>query len=291
MSSHASISCSEVWGGNRAVEAALVLPGVSGWVCSRPFEGAKEGGDVHYVSSCGTGRITRVMLADVSGHGTAVAETGRGLRRVMQRYLNHERPQALAKRLNRDMKELAGDSGRFATALVITFYSPRGRLSICNAGHPSPLVYRAAKGTWDTIDQPNLEKKVSNLPLGVVEGSGYVGRELTLDLGDMVVGYTDCLTEARSGSGKMLGEEGLLEIMRKMPREVVEGSPSGLAEAVIEAVERRGCVLDDDLTAVVLRCTRRSHGAGVRAFFGGVWRVVKQLRDPGALPWPDGLLR
>ncbi|MEL7087676.1 MAG: hypothetical protein AAGL98_04425, partial [Planctomycetota bacterium] len=59
----------------------------------------------------------------------------------------------------------------------------------------------------------------------------------------------------------------------------------------IEAVEARGCRLDDDLTAVLLRCTQRSHGAGVRAFLGGVWRAVKQLRDPGTLPLPDGMLR
>ena len=273
------------------MEAALVLPGVSGWVVSRPFHGAKEGGDVHYVSSCGTGRITRVMLADVSGHGPAVAETGRGLRRVMQRYLNHERPHALAKRLNRDMKRLAGDSGLFATALVITFFSPKGRLSICNAGHPTPLVYRATRGTWDTIDQPDVEQQVSNLPLGVIEGSGYVGRELTLGLGDLVVGYTDCLTEARADGGQMLGETGLLRVLRGLPQDVVEGSPSGLAEALIEGIEDQGFCLDDDLTAVVLRCTRRSHGAGVRAFFGGVWRVLKGLGSPRTLPWPDGLLR
>lgn len=214
------------------------------------------------------------MLADVPGHGAAVAGIGRGLRRVMQRYLNHERPHALAKRLNRDMKELAGDSGLFATALVITFFAPKGRLSICNAGHPTPLVYRAAKGAWDTIAQPDGQKQFSNLPLGVVESSGYGGRELTLDFGDLAVGYTDCLTEARAADGKMLGEAGLLEVMQSLPKDVVEGSPSGLAEAVIEAVieaiEDRGFAMDDDLTAVVLRCTRRSHGGGRGVFRRGV---------------------
>lgn len=291
MTGPAPISCSEVWGGNRAAEAALVLPGVSGWVVSRPFENAREGGDVHLVSSCGTGRITRVMLADVSGHGAAVADVGRGLRRVMQRYLNHERPQALAKRLNRDMKQLAGDSGLFATALVITFYSPNGRLSVCNAGHPLPLVYRAAHQTWDTIDQPNPTNQIANLPLGVIESSGYVGRELTLQSGDLVLGYTDCLTEARQPGGEMLGERGLIDVLNALPTNVVSGAPGELAEALIREIESRGHRLDDDLTTVVLRCTQRSHGAGVGAFFGGLWRVIKNLRRPSTLPWPDGLLR
>lgn len=268
-----------------------MLPGVSGWVVSRPFHGAQEGGDVHFVSSCGTGRITRLMLADVSGHGDAVAEVGRGLRRVMQRYLNHERPQALAKRLNRDMKELAGESGLFATALVITFFSPKGRLSICNAGHPSPLIYRAAEDEWVFIQQPDLQKQIANLPLGVVEDSGYVGRELSLEPGDLIVGYTDCLTEARDADGRMLGEAGLLEVLRALPDGVATSSPSGLIEAIFEAIDQRGFILDDDLTAVVLQCTGRSHGAGLFAFLGGLWRAVKRLRDPGTLPLPDGLLR
>jgi len=63
MADHADIACSEAWGGNRAAAVALVVPGLEGGVVSRPWHGAEAGGDVHDVSSCGTGRITRLMLA------------------------------------------------------------------------------------------------------------------------------------------------------------------------------------------------------------------------------------
>ena len=61
--------CMEIWGGNPAVESAVSTPGLDVWVYSRPHRGGGHGGDVHYVSLCGGGVITRMIVADVSGHG------------------------------------------------------------------------------------------------------------------------------------------------------------------------------------------------------------------------------
>jgi hypothetical protein len=81
--------CMEVWGGNQAVDCGVVMSGLDAWLYSRPYQGDVEGGDVHYVSSCATGRITRLLIADVSGHGAEVAEAGTKLRHLMRRYVNH----------------------------------------------------------------------------------------------------------------------------------------------------------------------------------------------------------
>ena len=69
-----SMTCMEIWGGNKATFRNVTLPGLGAWVYSRPYQQAESGGDVYYVSNCATGRITRLMLADVSGHGSAVAK-------------------------------------------------------------------------------------------------------------------------------------------------------------------------------------------------------------------------
>ena len=84
-----ALACLEVWGGNEPVDTALRVPGLEVWVYAVPFENALAGGDVHFVSSCGSGRIARLMVADVAGHGSAVAETARTLRRLMRRFMNH----------------------------------------------------------------------------------------------------------------------------------------------------------------------------------------------------------
>jgi hypothetical protein len=73
MAAHA-LQCMEVWGGNTAVESGISIPGIDAWVFSQPFHAQASGGDVHYVSMCGMGRIGRFMMADVSGHGTQVSE-------------------------------------------------------------------------------------------------------------------------------------------------------------------------------------------------------------------------
>src|SRR5215210_7622302 len=83
------MQCMEVWGGNQLADSGVVMAGLDAWVYSKPFGGAIGGGDVYYVSSCATGRITRLLVADVSGHGTAVRATAVHLRELMRRYVNH----------------------------------------------------------------------------------------------------------------------------------------------------------------------------------------------------------
>lgn len=59
--SHQRMQCMEVWGGNRQVERYLETPGLEAWIYSQPHEQASGGGDVYYVSSCASGRITRIF--------------------------------------------------------------------------------------------------------------------------------------------------------------------------------------------------------------------------------------
>ncbi len=286
-----TISCTEVWGGNRSTDAALVLPGVTGWVLCRPFEGQEAGGDVHYVSSCGTGRITRLILADISGHGREAAELATRLRRLMQRYLNHQHPQRLAASLNRDMAELAQDTGRFATALVITFFSPKGELTLCNAGHPVPMLYRAKTHAWTLVDQPDDRQAINNLPLGVLDEVGYSGRQLTLDPDDLILAYTDCLTEAMNADGRQLGQAGLRDALGELEADDILTSPGELINRILETIRTKGYRLEDDLTAVVLRCTERSGGMSIKDKAIGTLRFFKAFANPRMIPWPDGLLR
>src|SRR5437763_9069649 len=84
------LQCMEVWGGNRSADAGVVMAGLDAWVYCRPFkDSGTGGGDVYYVSSCATGRITRLLVADVSGHGEKVSTVADQLRLLMRRYVNH----------------------------------------------------------------------------------------------------------------------------------------------------------------------------------------------------------
>lgn len=286
MAEQATIRCSEVWGGNHAVTTRLDLPGFDGWVVSRPYHDDEAGGDVHLISSCGTGRITRVLLADVSGHGDAVAELGGRLRSHMQRYMNHIEPRRLAARLNRDMVKLSDGSGRFATALVMTFFAPDGGLSICNAGHPPPLLYREKSQTWSAVDQPDAKGRIADLPLGVLEDAGYLGRRLTMDPGDVLLSYTDCLPEATHPQQGMLMIEGLLEAVSRVGVDPTEAPPV-FVDALMKSLADGEYEWADDLTVLAVRCNARSEGAGFMERVRGVWRSAKTLVGSGPIPWPE----
>lgn len=80
-----TMRCLEVWGGNQAVDNGVVMAGLDAWLYSRPYRDHAAGGDIHYVSSCAAGLVTRVLVADVSGHGSAVADAATKLRNLMRR--------------------------------------------------------------------------------------------------------------------------------------------------------------------------------------------------------------
>ena len=82
------MKCLEVCGGSQLTDRGVVIGGLDAWVYSKPHGQAQRGGDVYYASSCASGRITRVLLADVSGHGTSVAAFAADLRTLMRRFIN-----------------------------------------------------------------------------------------------------------------------------------------------------------------------------------------------------------
>src|SRR5271163_3010901 len=82
------MQCMEVWGGSQLTERSVEFGGLDTWVYSKPHGDSEHGGDVYYASSCATGRISRLLLADVAGHGHAVAETAADLRTLMRRFVN-----------------------------------------------------------------------------------------------------------------------------------------------------------------------------------------------------------
>ncbi len=114
-----AMHCMEIFGGTDAREVSVKTPGLQGWLYSRPFEGDDDGGDVHYLSLCGGGIVTRIVVADVSGHGKHVAEVAGKLRAILRKNINRKSQTRLVGALNRQFSAMAQLS-KFATAVVAT---------------------------------------------------------------------------------------------------------------------------------------------------------------------------
>ncbi len=247
------MQCMEVWGGNSGANRAFEMPGLEAWVYSKPHLESVAGGDVYYLSSCASGRITRLLLADVSGHGPAVADLAIGLRNLMRKNVNLVKQSRFVTGMNRQFLSLS-DQGAFATAVVATFFQPTRRLTVCNAGHPPPLLFDASENRWSLIDDPEgAGSQIANIPLGVHDQTVYSQMQNVLDDGDLVLFTSDALTESVDSDGDMLGTAGLLRVVSALTaRAAGELIPELLA--VIETNDPEN-MQRDDLTVMLCRAS------------------------------------
>ena len=247
-----SIECMEILGGNHADCRRVAVPGMDAWLVSEPHAGQHQGGDIHYISTCAGARISRFAVADVAGHGEAVAQLAQRLRQLMRKHINRVNQTRFARRLNTEFTAAAADES-FATAVLATYFNPTNHLIVCNAGHPPPLWYRSAARTWEPLshDSPRTVPRVSNLPLGVIEPTHYFQFAVELAVGDVVLVYTDALPEARDPAGRLLGQQGLLDLVQQLDAGELDALGRQLLERL--AAYRGGTPADDDLTLLLLQ--------------------------------------
>ncbi len=244
--------CMEIWGGQEQADEQVATPGLDVWVRSEPHQQAQAGGDVHYLSMCGAGSISRFLVADVAGHGMGVASLARTLRGLMRRHINNPDASRFAQKLNEAFGRTACE-GRFATAVMATYFAPTDQLIVVNAGHPRPLWYRADRGRWQLLEstcEACDDAGPADLPLGVISGTDYRQFAVTLGQDDLVMLYTDSLTEAADPQGRQLGEQGLLALAQCIDAADPEHAGRMLLDAV--AAHRAGAMADDDVTLLTI---------------------------------------
>jgi sigma-B regulation protein RsbU (phosphoserine phosphatase) len=129
----------------------------------------------------------------------------------------------------------------FVTATYLWFDMKHHNVTVCNAGHPPPLLFRA-----DTF----LELGTPGVLLGRFTSTSYAAATMALEPGDRIVAYTDGIVEARNSRREQFGDERLQKIVRQS----TALDAAAVAEEIVNAV-RRWRVEDeeaDDLTIVVV---------------------------------------
>jgi len=253
-----SLKCLEVWGGSSSADHAASVPGLDISVSSRPVDGAESGGDLYLISSCSSGWISRILLADVAGHGQAVSDLSYKLRKAMHKHLNTVDQSKLARTLNSTFQDISGGS-KFATALLMTYFAPTGHLILVNAGHPLPLLQRNGATEWHPIDQntpgvltdPTEARSIGikNLPLGVIDSTEYEQIAIKINPGDCICAYTDAFTEAQHNSGKLLGTNGLADTLQRSRSD----DNNSYASSVLANFKEQGFEqADDDHTMLII---------------------------------------
>jgi serine phosphatase RsbU (regulator of sigma subunit) len=216
-----------------------------GW--NRPAR--QIGGDYYDLFQRQDGRIAMVV-GDVSGKGMPAALMVSTLHSALHLLLDQVGiGPSLLEMLNRHVFESSA-SNKFITLMLAELEPESGRLAYLNAGHnPAMLLRHAAMPVDSTADL--VELGASGLPIGVLAGSRFMAREVTLEPGDLLCIYSDGITEAESAADEEFGTERLLALLR-------EHRDRPLAE-LLEAVQSAtgsfsaGLPQGDDQTLVLLR--------------------------------------
>jgi sigma-B regulation protein RsbU (phosphoserine phosphatase) len=184
-----------------------------------------------------------LALGDVAGKGSPAALL-MALLLAMMRTLVDEgfEGAALAERLNAQIVRHAPTS-RFITLFVGVLDPSTGEFGYVNAGQNPPLLRRAG-GAYERL-------KTGGMALGMFERAAYHCGSLRLNTGDMLVMYSDGVTEAENGNGDPFDEAGLQTVIDRHEH----ASAKELAWAAFAAVDhysdqRR---LFDDLTILAVR--------------------------------------
>jgi sigma-B regulation protein RsbU (phosphoserine phosphatase) len=160
-----------------------------------------------------------------------------------------EGPADLAKmmqKVNRLVYE-ASASNRYATFFFATYNPEPRELRYVNAGHNAPILVRGAAD--DALHVRRLE--AGGLVVGLIRDVQYAEESVTLEAGDLLLTYTDGISEAMTAGDEEWGEERMLDAAEK----VRNGTAAEILAAIFSAADEftAGAPQHDDMTLLVLK--------------------------------------
>jgi sigma-B regulation protein RsbU (phosphoserine phosphatase) len=234
----------------RRIQEALLpkhLPEIPGYrLLARNVPSRGVSGDYYTILESEDGSTCTLLVADVSGKGMAASLVTASLEALTAGPIETGMPpDEICERVSRRLFSRTPPE-KYATAFISVLDVVSGSLSYTNAGHNSPLVVRRG-GEVETLDS-------TGVPIGLMAIAVYKKAAARLDPGDLLVIYTDGITEAADPDEEEFGMERLSAVCREHRSDgLVE-----LADAIEDALDEfvRGTPFADDRTLVVLERLR-----------------------------------
>jgi sigma-B regulation protein RsbU (phosphoserine phosphatase) len=185
------------------------LPSIPGWQLSVMLKPAREtSGDFYDVNLLPNGRLG-IVVADVVDKGAGAALFMALSWTLIRTYAAEypAQPELALRAVNRRILSDT-DANQFVTVFYGILDPAAGTLVYCNAGHCPPYLVRAQNGE----DVHRLIR--TGVPLGIFEDETWEPGAVQIRPGDVLVLYTDGITEAQNAQGASFGEDRLLESVR-----------------------------------------------------------------------------
>jgi sigma-B regulation protein RsbU (phosphoserine phosphatase) len=221
------------------------IPSIEGLSCAgycRPAQGV--GGDYYDFLALPGGRLG-VALGDVAGKGIPAALLMASLQASLrgQRLSGPADLAQLMTNLNYLIYEASPDN-RYATFFYGELEPATRRLDFVNAGHNAPMLFRSQAGSLERLP-------ASGPVIGLIDAGQFEQRSVQLDSGDLLVVYSDGMSETMNPEDEEWGEERLAAAIRGAGA----CEPAVLIERLFAAADgfANGAIQHDDMTLVVLR--------------------------------------
>jgi phosphoserine phosphatase RsbU/P len=191
--------------------------------------------------------VLGIAIGDVSGKGIAAALLMASLQASLrgQAIRGTSDLADMISNVNRLVYD-ASASNRYATFFYAQYEQATRRLTYVNAGHNPPMILRKQDGEWQII---RLEE--GGAVVGLLPNFPYTQATVDLQKGDMLLAFTDGISEAMNPEDEEWGEENLIETAKSY-----DGLPAAdMISRIVEAADQfaNGAKQHDDMTLMVVR--------------------------------------
>jgi serine phosphatase RsbU (regulator of sigma subunit) len=188
----------------------------------------------------------QIVIADVSGKGIPAALLMSATAAAVQLEAGREQSmQEIVRRLNGGIHTVSDEGVRYVTLILAQIDVKERRLHFINCGHNPALLLRCRTGGLSLLHS-------SGPPIGLFEGESYQLDSVELESGDLLVFYTDGVTEAEDASGEEFGMERLSDVVRRGSLCTAEQLMRDIFESSAGFSGENG--FHDDVTILVARC-------------------------------------
>jgi PAS domain S-box-containing protein len=220
------------------------IPKIDGWQIATYLKPSRETSGDFYDLEVLSKHHLGFLIADVvdKGAGAAIfmALSWTLIRTHASRY--YSKLSQMFSKVNRHIIEET-HSNQFLTAIYGTVDTRKGSLTYCNAGHNLPILYKPQVNSFTRLAS-------TGYPLGVFRDTSWEQGSIVLDAGDILVLYTDGVTDAINDQGEFFDEPRLLQVIE----ENQQRNAQQIVEAIVDAIHQfTGSENhEDDITLMVI---------------------------------------
>lgn len=215
-------------------------------IAGRAIHPTMVGGDYYDYISSAPDAVTFVM-ADVTGHSFGSALVMAVARSVIRGEVGKgSTPAQVLASAARILYQDLTNAGLLITVFLGHWNGAMRRFTFANAGHPPALRWSARERRVERLD-------ADGLVVGVLEDTQFEQHQVAFEPGDALLLYTDGITELRSPTGEMMGEERLTACFERLASEAT--SAEQILDSLLGAVDeyRGDRAISDDVSLVVVR--------------------------------------